>query len=204
MNSSMCFERLCPIHTASGSSDLSETAKHFIAGILHHAKALEAFCSPTPPCYERHGAWAPTHADYGWGDRAAAIRVKESYFELRMPSASGCVYLIIAGMCAAGLDGIERKLPLQPPRSGDNENNGAELLPTSLPEALNALEEDQCLVDALGQDLVTWYVGLKKAELSAVDAMIEKEMALHMNDTSAENKNKAILKAWRHFYMEFI
>merc|ERR1719160_868057 len=67
-----------------GSSDSKQTSdinltgategKQFLAGILSHAPALEAFCSPTPPCYTRHGNWAPTTADYGVDNRVAAVR----------------------------------------------------------------------------------------------------------------------------------
>ena len=55
---------------------LSTTAKHFIAGVLAHARGLEALAAPTPGCYARHGNWAPTRADWGHDDRTVCVRVK--------------------------------------------------------------------------------------------------------------------------------
>jgi glutamine synthetase len=67
----------------------------------------------------RHGHWAPSKADWGLDDRMRCVRVKSSvtpddncYMELRLPSAAACPYLIVAAMVAAGMDGLNRKLPL--------------------------------------------------------------------------------------------
>ena len=78
------------LHDASAPHGLSRLGRHFLAGVLAHAPALEALCSPTVPCYARHGNWAPTHATWGVDDRLAAVRLKrgstgphDAFFEVR-------------------------------------------------------------------------------------------------------------------------
>ncbi|KAL3920938.1 MAG: hypothetical protein SGPRY_005075 [Prymnesium sp.] len=184
-------------HPLSEDDDqLTPVARCFLAGVLAHARALEAFCSPTPPCYERHGRWAPTTANYGPDDRTCAVRVKRgSHFELRMPSASACSYLVIAALVAAGLDGIERELSLPPSRQ--TEAQGSAKLPTSLKEALEALEMDACIRAALGEELISWFLLVKRGELEAVEHRIAQ-------NTSRIGASDAQLEAWRHFFMEFL
>ncbi|CAK9084661.1 unnamed protein product [Durusdinium trenchii] len=114
-------------HARADADGLSDSAKSFLAGVLAHAPALEALCSPTPPCYCRHGNWAPTVANWGFDDRTACVRVKSDkkgppgscYMELRMPSSSANPYLVIAGLVASGLDGLQRKLELPPQRQSE-------------------------------------------------------------------------------------
>jgi ureidoacrylate peracid hydrolase len=194
------------LHDASAPDGLSADGKHFLAGVLAHAPALEALCSPTPCCYLRHGHWAPTHANHGPDDRSAAVRTKAyphstagggTYFECRMPSASACAYLVIAGVVAAGLDGLARALPLPPARQGGAD--GAAKLPTSLSEALRALEADTHLVDALGADFVRWFVGLKRGELDYVD-----KKAVELREAHQMAEGDAKMGAWMRAYMEFL
>ncbi|KAL1514723.1 hypothetical protein AB1Y20_003810 [Prymnesium parvum] len=176
---------------------LSSTARHFLAGVLAHASALEAFCSPTPACYLRHGNWAPTLANYGPDDRTCAVRVKPgSHFELRMPSASACGYLVLAAVAAAGRDGVMRKLTLPPTRQ--NEAEGASLLPRSICESLSALEADEYMCSALGDELVRWFIGMKRCELQAIERRITR------NEAEGKSKDEAQLEAWRYFYMEYL
>ena len=73
----------------------------------------------------------------------------EAYFEYRAPSASANTYLVLAGLAAAGSDGVKRELVLPPAKDDE-----AALLPTSLPEALAALRADEVLVEVLGTDFV--------------------------------------------------
>lgn len=185
-----------------GIDALSQVAKHFLAGVLEHAPGMEAFCAPTPGCYSRHGNWAPSVADWGLDDRLAAVRVKvdldagATYFEFRSPSSSANPYLVTAAVVAAGIDGIERKLTLPPPRQ--TADNGAVPLPTSLGEALVMLQNDKTLVNSIGVDIVRWFCGVKNGELTQIDQWIEELVA------QGESEEKARLTAWRRMYFEWI
>ena len=95
----------------------------------------------------------------------------DAYAELRIPSSAACPYLATAALIAAGLDGLERHLDLPPPRS--TVDDGADALPASLEEALDALESDGYMTERLGPTLVRWYCDLKRAELAAVRNRID-------------------------------
>mmetsp|Transcript_36305 Transcript_36305/g.67531 ORF Transcript_36305/g.67531 Transcript_36305/m.67531 type:complete len:483 (-) Transcript_36305:177-1625(-) len=192
--------KLNAFHSSEDPQGLSATAKSFLAGVLAHAPALEALCSPTPPCYCRHGNWAPTVANWGFDDRTACVRVKADkrgppgscYMELRMPSAAANPYLVLAGLVASGMDGLQRALDLPPERQ--TKEDGAASLPTSLEEALDALEADSYLVSKLGQRFVRWYVDVKRAELKFIEERLAKTAGTD-EDVSA---------AWRGLYFEFV
>eukprot|EP00933_Yihiella_yeosuensis_P019481 TRINITY_DN15773_c0_g1_i1.p1 TRINITY_DN15773_c0_g1~~TRINITY_DN15773_c0_g1_i1.p1 ORF type:complete len:488 (+),score=108.74 TRINITY_DN15773_c0_g1_i1:77-1540(+) len=187
-------------HSSDDLDGLSATARSFLAGILAHAPALEAICSPTPPCYTRHGNWAPVVANWGLDDRSCCVRVKSnkdgpagsSYMELRMPSAAANPYLVIASLVAAGLDGLDKKLELGPPKQTEAE--GALVLPKSLGEALSALEADTYMVSKLGSDFVRWYTTVKRAEMAKIEDLLS-ETARSDDDVSS---------VWQRMFMEFV
>mmetsp|Transcript_158983 Transcript_158983/g.486536 ORF Transcript_158983/g.486536 Transcript_158983/m.486536 type:complete len:492 (-) Transcript_158983:792-2267(-) len=187
-------------HSTADAEGLSPTARSFLAGVLLHAPAMEALCSPTPSCYCRHGRWAPAVANWGLDDRYAYVRVKASsrgrptacYMELRAPSAAANPYLVAAATVAAGLDGLERGLQLPPARQG--REDGATPLPESLGEALGALEGDAWMVEKLGPVFVRWYAQVKREELKAIEARLA-------TTGQSEEDRSAV---WRHFYMEYV
>ena len=91
--------------------------KYWIGGLLKHLPALQALGSPTVSCYNHvaNWTWAPTSAIWGFENRTAALRAKAggqsgTYFEWRTPSASCNPYLVLAGIVAAGLDGLKNKI----------------------------------------------------------------------------------------------
>ena len=197
---------------ATGGDDedcLSPTARHFVAGVLAHAIGLEALAAPTPGCYARHGNWAPTHANWGHDDRTVCVRVKsrptacspdprdcapgEAYVEYRAPSSAANTYLCLAGVAAAGADGVKRELVLPPAKDDE-----AAPLPTSLEEALSALRADEVLVEALGSDFVEWYTLVKDAELADVAASTAKFAATGLDHDAA------VQEAWNSLYFEFL
>ena len=111
-------------HDESGYAGLSDIARHYIGGILHHAPSLLAFTNPTVNSYKRlvPGYEAPINLVYSQRNRSACVRIpitgnnpKAKRLEFRCPDSSGNPYLAFAAMMMAGLDGIKKKIePLAP------------------------------------------------------------------------------------------
>ncbi len=159
---------------------LSETAYQFMAGLLHHAKALCAISAPTVNSYKRlvvggsaSGAtWAPAYICYGDNNRSAMVRVPYGRLEFRLPD-SGCnPYLVHAAIIAAGLDGIEKGMTAGKPvnenlygmSEEELEANSVGILPQNLNEAIDALEADTVLTEALGSEVMAEFIKLKRDE----------------------------------------
>lgn len=131
---------------------LSQTARHYIAGLIAHGKALSAFTNPTTNSYKRLAL------NIG---AAHGLRCKNQWIEARFPDPSVNGYLALSAMLMAGLDGVKRKLELD--LSGINYP-----LPDSLDEALNALDKDRAFLkegDAFTDQLIDAYINLKKKEV---------------------------------------
>ena len=161
---------------------LSPLARHFIAGQLEHAAALAGISAPLVNSYKRlvPGYEAPTHITWAHSNRSALIRVprasraaaESTRVELRCPDSSCNPYLTFAAMLAAGLDGIERELPLAPPLEEQAYELGPEAaesryvraLPGSLNEAVAALTSDEVIMEALGGELVARLAEAKRLE----------------------------------------
>ena len=146
-----------------GDHGLSDVARHWIAGLLTHCKALTAFCSPSVNCYRRlHNIWTPHNLSWGVEDRISTFRVKcnspaSTCIEDRLVGGVANPYLVIAAHIAAGLDGIHRKLECPPPGQRDTPE-----VPHTLDDALKALAEDSILTDALGIQLCNWFIMIKR------------------------------------------
>ncbi len=159
---------------------LSDTGRWFIGGVLHHAGALAALAAPTVNSYKRltvgeslsGTTWAPAYVAHGPNNRTALVRTLPGRFEWRLPDASANPYLMLAGLVAAGLDGIDRQLDPGPATCDDLfeltmpqlRERGIGLLPQTLGEALDALESDTVVCDALGPTLQREFVRLKRDE----------------------------------------
>jgi glutamine synthetase len=156
---------------------LSRIAKHFIAGQLAHARGMCAVVAPLVNSYKRlvPGYEAPVYLSWGRINRSALIRVpratraESTRIELRCPDPSCNPYLAFAAMLAAGLDGIRRELPA-PEATNENlyldteRRAGLQTLPASLKDALDELEQDQVICDALGPHVVERFVRAKRLE----------------------------------------
>ena len=148
-------------YDASGYGCMSETALHYIGGILQHGPALLAITNPSTNSYRRlvPGFEAPVSAIFSLGNRSAAIRVPKyadreetARFEFRPPDATCNVYLALAAQLMAGLDGIRNRIDPRERGFGpidanifalsDEERKKIRSLPTSLSEACDALERD--------------------------------------------------------------
>jgi glutamine synthetase len=165
---------------AAGDAALPPLARHFIGGVLQHACALAALAAPTVNSYKRlvvgkslsGTSWAPATVAYGPNNRTALIRTLPDRFEWRLPDAAANPYLATAALVAAGLDGIDRELDPGAPTTIDLfelsplelRARGLAPLPQSLGEAVDALERDEVLANALGATLHGEFVRLKRAE----------------------------------------
>ena len=155
---------------------LSTVARRFAAGVLDHAPALTAFLNPTVNAYRRMSAdsLAPTHVNWGYDNRLALLRFPQergarTRAEIRAGDGTANVYLAVAAVLFAGLDGIRRELELPEPVFGNpyEQERGAlgAPLPDSLEAALASLEADEYLRDAMGSKLVEVFLKIKRYEL---------------------------------------
>ena len=174
--------RLSSFYDTTGKGPLSKTGLYYVGGLLAHGKALCAFANPSTNSYKRlvPGFEAPVRLAYSIGNRTAAIRVpgyantpENVRVEYRPPDATCNVYLTLAAMLMAGLDGIKRKLDPGQPLSRDlfhmpkAEQDAIPALPSSLNWALDDLERDHDFLLEGGvftEDLLEAWINLKRAE----------------------------------------
>ena len=102
-----------------------------------------------------------------------------SNVELKLSDSTANIYLELAGILSAGLDGMARKLPLRPRVGPGDENVDADALPDSLDKSLECLKNDEVLMSVMGKELSTGFIALKEAEIAnAADMSLEEEVAL--------------------------
>lgn len=171
---------------------LSQTAYHFLGGVLHHARALCAVTCPTVNCYKRLQlgtglyssrsgfTWTPAFASYGDNNRTQMIRTAgPGHCEDRTVSAACNPYLALAVYIAAGLDGVEKKMEPGEPNLGNlyerplNEirESGIKILPQSLWEALEELRGNTVIQSALGV-IADEFIELKTKEWETYDSQV--------------------------------
>jgi glutamine synthetase len=164
-----------------GYAGLSDTARYYIGGLLHHAPALLAFTNPTVNSYHRlvPGFEAPVNLVYSSGNRSACIRVpitgtnaKAKRIEFRIPDPSANPYLAFAAMVMAGVDGIRNKIEPPAPIDKDlyelppDEAASIAQVPASLDAVLHALEADHEFLTEGGvftEDLIDAWVTYKRS-----------------------------------------
>lgn len=170
---------------------LSDTAKHYMAGILAHAREISAITNPTVNSYKRittGGDSVPQYATWGLRNRASMIRIPvykpgkqlSTRIELRSPDPMANPYLVNAVTLAAGLDGIERKLELPPEATAETLKltdrqmleAGYAPLPRSLKEALDVFEDSQFMKDALGEHIHSFFLKKKRNEWHKFESTI--------------------------------
>ena len=178
----------------------SELGYHFIAGILAHLPALVALTAPSYNSYRRikPHMWASAFTAWGPDNREGAVRIASPFwgqeaasinFELKASDASNNPYLALGAVIAAGLDGLDRKLDPGEPMLVDPgdlseeelKRRGIHRLPTSLSEALDNLEKDGLLLEALGSLLAKSFLAVKRSEYQAfVDGDVDFEIKHHI------------------------
>ncbi|HXG36048.1 MAG TPA: type I glutamate--ammonia ligase [Dehalococcoidia bacterium] len=170
-----------------GYALISETARHYIGGLLKHGRALMAFCAPTTNSYKRlvPGYEAPVNLVYSARNRSAAARIpvytaqpKSKRIEFRPPDPSANPYLAFSAMLLAGLDGVENGIEPGPPLDKNTyelspqEQAAIPTVPGSLDEALRALEEDHEFLfkgDVFTSDVLeVWLEYKRESELDPV------------------------------------
>ena len=173
-------------YDANQRGGLSQLAKYFIGGILRHIRGLLAITCASPNSYRRllPHFWSSAYDTYGFDNREGAIRVPSAFWgrepdsinlEFKPSDHSGNPYLALGAFIAAGLDGIKNNIDPGPPQEIDpgnysdeeREQLGIHRLPTSLDEALDELERDTVLTEALGPLLASSYIAVKRNEVSS-------------------------------------
>ncbi len=159
---------------------MSAVMRHFLAGQLAHAQDIAAFLAPYVNSYKRFcvGLFAPTKAVWSRDNRTAGFRVvgegtKAIRIECRIGGADLNPYLALAGLLAAGLDGIERKLELEPEQRGDL-YSAADIreIPKTLREAADRLDASAMLRAALGDEVVDHYTHAARWEIAETDRVV--------------------------------
>lgn len=170
---------------------LSDIAKHYMAGILAHAREISAITNPTVNSYKRittGGDSVPQYATWGLRNRASMVRIPvykpgkqlSTRIELRSPDPMANPYLVNGVTLAAGLDGIERKLELPPEATAETlkltdrqmVEAGYTPLPRSLKEALDVFEDSQFMKDALGEHIHSFFLKKKRDEWHKFESTI--------------------------------
>jgi glutamine synthetase len=169
-------------HNPDDPMQLSETGKAFIAGILEHANEISAVTNQWVNSYKRliHGGEAPTAASWGPSNRSALVRVpmytpnkaSSRRVEIRSPDSACNPYLTFAVLLAAGLRGVEKGYTLPPEAeedvwsltSAERRAMGYRELPSSLNEALAAMEGSELVAEALGEHVFDYFLRNKRRE----------------------------------------
>ncbi|HTK09240.1 MAG TPA: glutamine synthetase family protein [Ktedonobacteraceae bacterium] len=168
---------------------LSQTGRYFIAGILEHLPALVALTCPSYNSYRRlqPKAWSSAYTAWGFDNREAAVRIvspfwgreEQSYhIELKTVDSSANPYIALAGLIAAGLDGVKRQLDPGAPCEHDpsllsdaeREQNHIRRLPTTMASALDNLERSQLFMETMGDLLSRSYLAVRRSEEKAFSA----------------------------------
>lgn len=176
-------------YDAAGPYALSETARRFIAGILHHTPALMALTAPTTNSYKRfvERCWSSSCVCWGPDNREATVRVASTYrgreeeslnIEYKPCDPTCNPYVALAAILLAGLDGVDQKrepgeATLTDPALLSSEKRlglGLKDYPGELAAALSALDANQVLRTGLGDELVSDYLTMKRAEITEVES----------------------------------
>jgi glutamine synthetase len=173
-----------------GPYQLSDVARHFIAGLLHHAPEICAVTNQWVNSYKRLiiGYEAPVYICWARNNRSALVRVpptkagkrESTRIEFRAPDAAANPYLAFAACLGAGLAGVEGKYEL-PPEAAANlyelspeelRAEGIGSLPGSLANAVDAMESSELMAEILGEHVFEWFLRNKRAEWADYKAQV--------------------------------
>lgn len=184
------------IPSSENEGQLSTIAQQFMAGILHHLPALMAITTPSNNSYRRlqPQQWSGAYGCWGYDNREAALRVptnptlpSPTHFEVKTVDASANPYLALGAIIATGLDGIKNRLKLPEPVAVDpailteeeRHHQDIKRLPTNLGEAINNLQKDRVILEALGENLAKSFLAVRCKEWEYMkDWPLDKEVQL--------------------------
>jgi glutamine synthetase len=186
------------MHDPARPHGLSALGEHFVAGIQRHMLALASVTAPSVASYYRlrPNRWAPTWNNVGYRDRGASLRIcpvfamakedaaQQFNVEYRVADATASPHMVLGALLHAGLDGIREKLSLAPPpqkglwemTDAAREAAGFRQLPQRLDDALALLEGTKAARAWFGEELLSAYLQLKRAEIGAVSGLAEDEI----------------------------
>jgi glutamine synthetase len=174
----------CHIHSSLFRGDEAAFAAddalfgQWLAGQIACANELAVFFAPTVNSYKRFaaGSWAPTTLAWGNDNRTCGFRVvghgKARRVETRIPGGDVNPYLAFAALIAAGLHGIEHELEAPPPLQGNAYESDAERFPSTLQEAIAALESGTMARGAFGDQVVDHYLNYARTEQGLFDRFV--------------------------------
>ena len=174
----------CHIHSSLWRGEESAFAgetdefRHFLAGQIACASELAIFLAPTINSYKRFmaGSWAPTTLAWGRDNRTCGFRVvghgPSLRVESRIPGADVNPYLAFSALIAAGLYGIEQKLEPPDPVEGNAYESDVDRFPSTMVEAIAALESGTMAREALGDQVVDHYLNYARTEQRLFDQVV--------------------------------
>ncbi|MQY14023.1 Glutamate--isopropylamine ligase [Streptomyces sp. RB5] len=172
-------ERGTPVFADDTAEDgMSAVMRHFLAGQLAALRELTLLYAPNINSYKRFrpGSFAPTAVAWGRDNRTCALRVvghgRSLRLENRLPGGDVNPYLAVAGMIAAGLHGVEHKLELPPPETGNAYAGDAVRVPATLREAAELWHGSALARSAFGEDVVKHYLNMATVEQEAYDTAV--------------------------------
>jgi glutamine synthetase len=166
------------VMAGDGPDGMSPLMRHFLAGQLAALRDFSLLYAPTVNSYKRFrpGSFAPTAVAWGHDNRTCALRVvghgPSTRFENRLPGGDVNPYLAVAGLVAAGLHGIEQRLELPDPCTGNAYSGDYEHVPTTLRDAAELWENSPIAKAAFGDAVVAHYRNMARVELEAFDSAV--------------------------------
>jgi glutamine synthetase len=167
-----------PVLAGDGPFGLSPVGESFLAGQLAGLSELMLFYAPNINSYKRYvpGSFAPTAVRWGADNRTCALRLvgqgPSLRAENRVPGGDVNPYLAVAAMIAAGLEGIEHGLPLEPAMQGNAYTEPGPRVPSTLRDAMTAWRNSHLARKAFGNDVVEHYANAASVEQAAFDAAV--------------------------------
>lgn len=152
---------------------MSELGRQFIAGQLAHLAELSILFAPNINSYKRYvpGSFAPTAIAWGRDNRTCALRLvghgTSLRLENRVPGGDVNPYLAVAGIIAAGLDGIKRTMKVEPAFIGNAYESDSARVPSTMPEALELWERSAWIKETFGEEVQLHYANMARVEIQA-------------------------------------